>query len=49
MTGKSRSFERDPLPVFQASCGACGWVGRAWSFEAKPREEQAEHECEAES
>lgn len=48
MTGKTRSFERPALPVFQASC-ACGWVGRQWSFEAIVREEQQEHRCEEEA
>ncbi|MFC9934598.1 hypothetical protein [Glutamicibacter sp. NPDC127525] len=45
MTGKTRSFERDPLPVFQASC-TCGWKGKEWSFKAPVREEQAAHRCD---
>lgn len=44
-SGKSRSFEREPLPVFQASCEKCGWVGKEWSFEAIVREEKGEHSC----
>lgn len=49
MTGKTRSFERPTLPVFRASCGACGWTGREWSFQAIVREEQAEHTCKEEA
>lgn len=43
---KTRSFDRAPLPVFQASCGKCGWTGREWSFQAPVREEQGEHQCD---
>lgn len=46
MTGKTHSFERVPVPVFRASCGACGWTGREWSFQVIVREEQQEHRCE---
>lgn len=46
-SGKSRSFERDPLPAYQASC-ACGWKGNEWSFKAPVREEQAAHQCDNE-
>ena len=45
-SGKSRSFEREPLPVFQASCEKCGWAGKEWSFKAIVREEQAAHQCD---
>lgn len=45
MSGKTRSFEREPLPTFQASCD-CRWKGKEWSFEAPVREEQAAHRCD---
>lgn len=44
-THKTRSFDRAPLPVFQASC-ACGGKGNEWSFKAPVREEQAADVCD---
>lgn len=45
MTGKTRSFEREPLPTYRATCDTCGWEGRPWHIKAKPREEQEQHTC----
>lgn len=47
MTGKTRSFEREPLPTYQASCKTCGWVGPEQSFKTITTWQSETHECEA--
>ena len=47
MTGRTRHHTPALKPVFQASCGECGWVGQEWSFEAPVREQNQTHQCEA--
>jgi len=41
-----RPKHESPIKItFQASC-PCGWVGRAWSYEARAKEDNQNHECE---
>lgn len=42
---KTRSFERPKLPVFQESCGKCGWAGPEQSFRTITTWQLETHEC----